>query len=73
METQNQKQHEQLAEQAETKKLPLSYVMYLTMRSRFIDALALNDTEVLNKWKEYENLEIKRIQNWHNSLNTEEG
>jgi len=39
--------------------LPLSYVMYLTIRSKFIDALAEKDPDILNKWKEFENLQFE--------------
>jgi hypothetical protein len=42
--------------------LPLSYVMYLTIRSKFIDALAQTDVEILHKWKEFENKEMEAME-----------
>ena len=42
--------------------LPTSYVMYLTMRSQFIDELAKTDLEVLHKWKEYEDKIFMELQ-----------
>jgi hypothetical protein len=47
----------------EKQQLPLSYVMYLTMRSQFIDELAKTDLEVLHKWKEYEDKIFIELQN----------
>lgn len=49
-------------------KLPLAYVMYLTMRSKFIDLLALHDEEILSKWKEYENQQILLMEQQQNAL-----
>jgi len=51
-------------------KLPLAYVMYLTMRSKFIDQLALHDEEILSKWKEYENQQITLMEQQQAALTT---
>jgi hypothetical protein len=42
--------------------LPTSYVMWLTMRSQFIDKLAETDTEIFHKWKEFEEYMIQNIE-----------
>lgn len=39
--------------------LPMSYVLWLTIRSRFIDELGKTDQTILDKWKEYENLQLE--------------
>jgi len=44
-----------ISEEKKNNTLPLAYVMYLTMRSQFIDELAKTDIDILHKWKEYEN------------------
>jgi len=49
-------------EQPQNTILPLSYVMYLTIRSKFIDAMAEKDPELLNKWKEFENLQMELLE-----------
>jgi hypothetical protein len=38
----------------ELTQLPVSYVLWLTMRSRFIDAYAKTNPEILNYWSEFE-------------------
>lgn len=43
-------------------QLPTSYVLWLTMRSRFIDEIAKTNAEILIQWKEFENQEMQRIQ-----------
>lgn len=43
-------------------QLPLSYVMWLTMRSRFIDELCKTDTDMLNLWSQYENEQIDLLE-----------
>lgn len=39
--------------------LPMSYVLWLTIRSQFIDELGKTDLSILDKWKEYENLQLE--------------
>lgn len=48
-------------QEAPTTKLPMSYVMWLTIRSKFIDEYAKTHPEILNLWKEYETQEIDRL------------
>jgi hypothetical protein len=51
--------------------LPTSYIMFLTMRSQFIDELAKTDLEILHKWKEYEDKVFMELEAKQNQLNNE--
>jgi len=42
--------------------LPTSYVLWLTMRSRFIDELGKTDTEILNLWSNFENEQLSLLE-----------
>jgi hypothetical protein len=46
----------------EINELPISYVLWLTFRSQFIDELAKTDVSIYEKWKEYENLQLDRLE-----------
>lgn len=46
--------------------LPTAYVMWLTIRSKFIDYLGETDTEILNKWKQFEDQQLEIIQQLNN-------
>lgn len=63
-ETQQQPEtnYEVFGEGQQKQVLPISYVMYLTMRSQFIDELAKTDLDVLHKWKEYEDKVFMELQ-----------
>lgn len=50
------------AEKEQKTELPLSYVLWLTMRSRFIDELGKTDTEILNLWSNFENEQMSIIE-----------
>jgi hypothetical protein len=43
-------------------KLPTSYVFWLTLRSKFLDKLAENNTVILDQWKEFEDEELTKIE-----------
>lgn len=45
-------------EQSEPVKLPASYVLWLTWRSKFLDALCINDETLYERWKEFEAKEV---------------
>lgn len=44
------------------KQLPVSYVMWLTIRSQFVDELAKNDPSILDRWKEFEDLKMTEME-----------
>lgn len=52
----------QPAEKEQKTELPLSYVLWLTMRSRFIDELGKTDIEILNLWSNFENEQMSIIE-----------
>lgn len=41
--------------------IPLSYVLWLTMRSRFIDELGKKDPEILELWQQYEDQQMEIV------------
>lgn len=41
--------------------LPTSYVMWLTLRSKFVDELAAKDTTILDRWKEFETWSLEEL------------
>jgi len=49
----------QTSEQNQT--LPLSYVLWLTMRSRFIDELGKKDPDILELWQQYEDQQMEIV------------
>jgi len=49
--------------------LPTSYILWLTMRSRFIDEIAKQNADILNQWSYFEAQEIKRIESESEALN----
>jgi len=68
MDTQTTTEHnlelstEEFQEEHQKATLPTAYVMWLTIRSRFIDYLGETDTEILNKWKQFEDQELEKLQ-----------
>jgi len=44
------------------KSLPTAYVLWLTIRSQFLDTLCATTPELLDEWKEFETMRIKEIQ-----------
>jgi hypothetical protein len=49
-------------QQSSTTELPVSYVLWLTMRSKFIDELGKTDTEILNLWSNFENEQMSILE-----------
>lgn len=54
--------HNEFQEEHQKATLPTAYVMWLTIRSKFIDYLGETDTEILNKWKQFEDVELEKLQ-----------
>jgi len=50
-------------DQHQPTKIPTAYVMWLTMRSRFIDEYAEKFPDILIHWKEYEDLQMQALEN----------
>ncbi|QXP08006.1 MAG: hypothetical protein [Arizlama microvirus] len=54
---------------AENVNLPMSYVMWLTIRSKFIDHIAAKNITILEEWKQYEMEQIEELQREHLEAN----
>ena len=52
-------------ESKETTKMPIAYMLWLTFRSEFIDEIAIKDSTILERWKEFENKKIEELELWH--------
>lgn len=50
-------------------KLPIAYVMWLTIRSKFVDALIEGKVIDESNWKEFEQTEIEKMQEEFKKLN----
>lgn len=50
------------------KTLPTSYVLWLTIRSKFIDELALHNPEILSKWKEFEDKQLLAMEEQNHGM-----
>jgi len=59
----------EILSKTETEILPVSYVLWLTIRSRFIDEIAKQNAEILNQWSHFENQEMERIEKETEALN----
>jgi len=49
--------------------LPTSYILWLTMRSRFVDELTKQNAEILNTWSHFEDQEQTRLEKeWNDAV-----
>lgn len=52
---------EEIPQETSKQILPMSYVVWLTMRSKFIDEYGKRNPDFLNEWKAYESEQIDQL------------